>query len=202
MRNMRWYSGCDDTPSSRCALLADSAYDKATTSATLSIQKSTRMNLASMGKRSVSTEEAATIMDKTSLHRRILVIDDDDGVRGALCDRLSALGFEVAAESNGVSGLARVAEECEAAPFIGMLVELQMPMLGGMAVLQEMCERFPTVRVIVMSNALHLAKLRQAIKLGAKEYLVKPFDTELVRRKCLNVFLDETHHGRSPDLRM
>ena len=195
MRHTRWYSGCDDTPSSRCALLADSAYDKATTSATLSIQKSTRMNLASMGKRSVSTEEAATIMDKTSLHRRILVIDDDDGVRGAL-------GFEVAAESNGVSGLARVAEECEAAPFIGMLVELQMPMLGGMAVLQEMCERFPTVRVIVMSNALHLAKLRQAIKLGAKEYLVKPFDTELVRRKCLNVFLDETHYGRSPDLRV
>ena len=30
MRNRRWYPGCDNTPSSRCALLADSAYDKAT----------------------------------------------------------------------------------------------------------------------------------------------------------------------------
>lgn len=133
-------------------------------------------------------------MQKMSLRRRILVIHNNEDVRGALCDRLSALGFEVAAESNGVSGLARVADSLGTALFDGMLVELQMPVLGGMAVLQEMCERFPTIPVIVMSDSLHLAKLRQAMKLGAKEYLVKPFDPELVRRKCLNVFLD----GRQP----
>ena len=115
------------------------------------------MNRSSTDNWSVSAEEAATSMGKTSLHRRILVVDDNDEVRGALCDRLSALGFEVAAESNGISGLARMAEEVEAAPFAGMLVELQMRMLGGMAVLQEMCERFPSVPVIVMSDALHLA---------------------------------------------
>jgi DNA-binding NtrC family response regulator len=57
-----------------------------------------------------------------------------------------------------------------------------------------MCERFPTVPVIVMSDSLHLAKLRHAMKLGAKEYLVKPFDPELVRRKCLNVFIERTEH--------
>jgi DNA-binding NtrC family response regulator len=151
------------------------------------------MNLVSTDNLSVSTEEAAPTME--SLRRRILVIDDNENVRGALCDRLSALGFEVAAEGNGVSGLARVAEDLRAAPFDGLLVELHMPMLGGMAVLQEMCERFPTVPVIVMSDAMHLAKLRQAMKLGAKEYLVKPFDPELVRRKCLNVFLDGSRHG-------
>jgi len=151
------------------------------------------MNLVSTDNPSVSAEEAAPTME--SLRRRILVIDDNENVRGALCDRLSALGFEVAAEGNGVSGLARVAGDLRAAPFDGLLVELDMPMLGGMAVLQEMCERFPTVPVIVMSDAMHLAKLRQAMKLGAKEYLVKPFDPELVRRKCLNIFLDGSRHG-------
>jgi len=157
------------------------------------------MNRASTGNGAVSAEEAATSMEKTALHGRILVVDDNDDTRGALCDRLSALGFEVAAESNGISGLARMAYEVGTAPFTGMLVELQMPLLGGMAVLQEMCERFPAVPVIVMSDALHLAKLRQAMKLGAKEYLVKPFDAELIRRKCLNIFLDGTHDGRSSD---
>ena len=140
--------------------------------------------------------------EKAPLRRRILVIDANDDARGALCDRLSALGFEVAAESNGISGLTRMAEDFGVAPFNGMLVELQMPKLGGMAVLQEMCERFPTVPVIVMSDSLHLAKLRQAMKLGAKEYLVKPFDSELIRRKCLSIFLDGTHHGRLPELGM
>lgn len=157
------------------------------------------MNRVSTGNGSVSAEETATSMEKTALHRRILVVDANEDARGALCDRLSALGFEVAAESNGISGLARMTYEVGIAPFTGMMVELQMPMLGGMAVLQEMCERFPAVPVIVMSDALHLAKLRQAMKLGAKEYLVKPFDTELIRRKCLNIFLDGTHDGRSPD---
>jgi len=160
------------------------------------------MKLFSTAVGSDSTEEAVTTMEKTSLRRRILVIDDNEDVRGTLCDRLDSLGFEVAVESNGVSGLARLAEDSEAAPFAGMLVELHLPVLGGMAVLQEMCERFPTVPVIVMSDSLHIAKLRQAMKLGAKEYLVKPFDSELVRRKCLNVFLDGSLHGRPTDLRM
>lgn len=127
-------------------------------------------------------------MDRPGARPRILVIDDNDDIRGALCNRLSAIGFEVAAENNGVSGLSRLAHDWETAPFHGLLVELQMPVLGGMAVLQEMRERFPSVPVIVMSDAKHIAKLRQAMQLGAKEYLVKPFDPELVRRKCLHVF--------------
>ncbi len=146
------------------------------------------MELSTAVRQETPIHEAPMVTSSPSTRRRILVIDDDADVRGALCDRLSALGFEVAAEDNGVSGLARVANDWGAAPFDGVLVELHLPGLGGMAVLQEMCERFPTIPVIVMSDSLHLAKLRQAMKLGAKEYLVKPFDAELVRRKCLEVF--------------
>jgi DNA-binding NtrC family response regulator len=144
---------------------------------------------------SSSTGQNVTGTEKSSSRPRILVIDDNDDIRGALCDRLSAIGYEVAAEDNGLSGLARVSKEWETAPFDGVLVELQMPVLGGMAVLQELSERFPTVPVIVMADSVHVAKLRQAMKLGAKEYLVKPFDTELVRRKCMTVFLN----GKEPN---
>lgn len=126
-----------------------------------------------------------------SLRKRILVIDNHDDVREALCHQLSAFGFEAVTEENGVSGLSRVASDWETTPIHGLLVELQMPILGGLAVLQEMVERFPTVPVIVMSDAAHVAKLRQAIKLGAREYLIKPIDRELLRRKCESAFLEE-----------
>lgn len=141
--------------------------------------------------RTASTrQEAPTAMEKAPVRRRILVIDHDDDVRAFLCDRLSALGFEVAAENNGISGLSRVADGRDAAPFHGVLVELQMPVLDGLSVLREIHARFPTIPVVVMADSIHVGKLRQAMTAGAKEYLVKPFDPELFRRKCVNVFLD------------
>ena len=123
--------------------------------------------------------------------RRLLVIDRADDVRQTLCAQLRAFGFDVVAENDGMAGLSRLAGEWETDPFHGMLVELYMPVLGGLAVLQEMGERFPTVPVIAMSDVTHVAKLRQAVNLGAKEYLIKPFDAELFRRKCRSVFLSE-----------
>lgn len=122
--------------------------------------------------------------------RRILVIDHDDDARETLAEHLTALGFDVAGDNNGLSGLARMVGEWDHAPFHGLLLELQIPQFGGLAVLKEMCTRFPTVPVMVMSDAAHLGTLRQAVNLGAREYVLKPFDAELVRRKCLNVFLN------------
>jgi CheY-like chemotaxis protein len=149
------------------------------------------MKLSLAGDDSAALEDAPETMSRPSTRRRILVIDHDDDVRGMLCDQLSAFGFEVAAEDNGMSGLSRVAYEWDTAPIHGLLVELQMPVLGGLAVLQEMVDRFPTVPVIAMSDSAHVGKLRQAMKLGAREYLIKPFDPELFRRKCHTVFLGD-----------
>jgi CheY-like chemotaxis protein len=137
-------------------------------------------------------DQSAAPQGSRPTRRRILVIDHDAVTRGLLCDHLSALDFDVAAEDNGLSGLARLSGEWDQARFHGLLVELQMPVLGGLAVLQEMSERFPTVPVIAMADAAHVGKLRQAVKLGAREYVIKPFDAELLRRKCMTVFLSDS----------
>lgn len=131
--------------------------------------------------------------DSASSRRRILVIDHHVDISRLLCDRLEAIGFDAVAEDSGLSGLLRLGHEQASTPFHGVLVELQMPTLGGLAVLQEMCERFPHVPVIVMSDSANVGKLRLAMNAGAKEYLVKPFDFELLRRKCLNVFQGRHH---------
>ncbi len=122
--------------------------------------------------------------------RRILVIDQDDEVRRLLCAQLTGLGFLAAGDQSGIDGLIRLTSDVDRAPFHGLLVELQLPVLGGLAVLHEVGERFPSVPVIAMAQVQHLGKLRQAVKMGAREYLIKPFDPELFRRKCLNVFQD------------
>jgi DNA-binding NtrC family response regulator len=99
------------------------------------------------------------------------------------------MGFDATGEDNGISGLTRLVRETPHAPFSGVLLELDMP--GAMAVLQELRDRYPSLPVIAMSQSILIDRLRQAVKLGAREYVVKPFDAELFRRKCLLVFDDE-----------
>jgi DNA-binding NtrC family response regulator len=122
------------------------------------------------------------------MQRRILVIDHDKGVRLAVCDRLRAMGFDATGEDSGISGLARLAREAPHLPFAGVLLELDLPSLGGMAVLQELRDRYPSMPVIAMSHSILIDRLRHAVRSGAREYLVKPLDTELFRTKCLFVF--------------
>ena len=65
-----------------------------------------------------------------------------------------------------------------------------MPLLGGMAILQEMRDRHSEIPVIVTALSSEIKRLRDAVNLGAKEYLVKPFDAELFARKCRRIFPD------------
>jgi DNA-binding NtrC family response regulator len=134
------------------------------------------------------TEITPRPVEELSMQRRILVIDHDKDFRLAVCDRLRAMGFDATGEDSGISGLARLARETPQGPFAGVLLELDMPSLGGMAVLQELRDRYPSVPVIAMSHSILIDRLRHAVRSGAKEYLVKPLDTELFRTKCLFVF--------------
>ncbi len=137
-----------------------------------------------------SPEGMSYLTEQRSMRRRILVIDHDDEARSIVCDHLVRLGFSVAKEDNGMSGLVRIADEKTRAPFDGLVLELDMPMLGGMAILQEMRERYPEIPVIVTATPDQIKRLRDAMNLGAKEYLVKPFDAELFTRKCRRIFPD------------
>lgn len=125
---------------------------------------------------------------KESRARRVLIIDDDRDVRAVLCDHLRSLGFAVTQAENGHTGLAHIAAHAWRNSIHGILLDLHMPVLSGMAVLQELRERHTALPVIVMSDAADIGALREAIRLGAEEYLLKPFDIELLTKKCMRVF--------------
>lgn len=135
-----------------------------------------------------SSECRARREGQNSHARRIVIIDDDRDVRALLCECLSALGFEVTQAENGHTGLARIAFHTWRNSIHGILLDLHMPVLSGMAVLQELRERHTELPVIVMSDADDIGALREAIRLGAREYLLKPFDHELLKQKCLRLF--------------
>lgn len=150
------------------------------------------MRLAALVRKASSPDGKVYATGQMPLLRRILVIDHDDEARDIVCEHLLGLGFSVASEDSGFSGLVRIAQEKSRAPFDGLVLELDMPLLGGMAILQEMRERHPEIPVIVTAIPDQIKRLREAVNLGAKEYLVKPFDAELFTKKCRRIFPDIT----------
>lgn len=151
------------------------------------------MKLANLVRHDTMTEQGSNILAEASIRRRILVIDHDDEIRLSACSQLTQWGFEAIGEDNGVSGLARLAQTIPTSEYAGMLLEMDMPVLGGMAVLQEMKDRHPTIPVIVMARIPHIDKLRNAVRMWAQEYIVKPFDPELLKLKCAAVFSGRPH---------
>jgi CheY-like chemotaxis protein len=103
--------------------------------------------------------------------RRILVVDDDDLVRGVLRDMLELAGHEVYEAQNGAEALARLRHSGVDL----MLTDLVMPDCDGIEVLRKVREDYPDLPVLAMSGAQSASVYLSAAKaLGAGAVLAKP----------------------------
>src|SRR5258706_5328175 len=105
---------------------------------------------------------------------RILLIDDDDGVRSAFQNILRAAGHEVAAHGCGRAALAAA----EAAAFDLVLTDVLMPDMDGVEILRAFSKRAPRPRLVVMTGGsamLGMDLLSIAPALGADGTIAKPF---------------------------
>ncbi len=107
---------------------------------------------------------------------RILVIDDDDGVRSLVSEELSHEGHAVSVAADGWAGLRAVA----AAPPDLVLLDLKMPGLGGLDVLQRLKAAHPTLPVLLFTAYSDFTQ--EAASRGADGYLVKSADFGAVKR--------------------
>ncbi len=108
--------------------------------------------------------------------RRVLVVDDDDGVREAVTWALEADGFEVVAVDNGLAAMDALTT---ASPVLAVL-DLSLPGLGGLDILRrlradEAREGRRSLPVIVLSGRDSETDRIVGLDLGADDYLVKPF---------------------------
>ena len=114
----------------------------------------------------------------------VLVIDDDDGSRVPLCEFLEAAGHRVRSARSGAEALASL-EEARAG---AVLLDLVMPAPDGFEVLRQIRLRDGRLPVIVLSALSQAEDVVRAMKLGATDYLPKPFEPselDLVLRRAL-----------------
>ena len=103
---------------------------------------------------------------------RILVADDEAGVRSFLAETLELGGHEVAQASDGEEALALLARRA----FDLLVTDLRMPKRDGMEVLREAHARQPDLEVIVLTAHGSVSSAVEAMRLGAFDYLQKPVD--------------------------
>jgi two-component system, NtrC family, response regulator AtoC len=102
---------------------------------------------------------------------RVLIVDDEPGLRQSLGLLLGDAGYEVAAESDGRRALARATTE----PFDLVLCDVRMPALSGLEFLRAYREQGGTALVIMMSAYGGEDAALAAMKEGAYDYVPKPF---------------------------
>ncbi|MBI4681949.1 MAG: sigma-54-dependent Fis family transcriptional regulator [Nitrospirae bacterium] len=105
---------------------------------------------------------------------RILVIDDEESIRELLKDFLESKGSEVVSASDGETGLNLLKEE----KFDLFLLDLMMPGMSGMDVLRETASEKIEVPSIVITAHATVQTAVEAMKLGAFDYITKPFNLE------------------------
>ena len=112
-----------------------------------------------------------------AVKERILVVDDEPSIRKYLQTLLEVDGFEVEAVGSGKEAINRV-NKGERPDFI--ILDVLMPEMGGLETLQELMHLDRNLNVIMLSCSNEVGTVVEAIRLGAHDYLTKPFEkTEL-----------------------
>jgi two-component system, NtrC family, response regulator AtoC len=107
---------------------------------------------------------------------RILLVDDEEIVRESLSGWLEKDGYTIGTAPDGLAGVKAV----EDGRWSIMLVDLKMPGIDGLEVLRRVKEKNPEIAVVIMTAYATVDTAVNAMKLGAFDYIVKPFDPEEV----------------------
>jgi len=109
---------------------------------------------------------------------RVLVVDDEEGIRELCKSLVSSAGFEAHGARDGVEG----AELVDRLRPEYVLLDMNLPGRGGMELLKEIRVRFPATRVVMITGYATVDRAVEAMKLGAYDYIPKPFTAERLMR--------------------
>lgn len=111
-------------------------------------------------------------------HKRLLICDDEEGSRESLnliLEKEYLLDFA----SSGKEALQKV----KAATYDGLLLDIKMPQQNGLETLEKIKKITPDIKVIIETGYQSVETAARAVKLGAIDYITKPFDSDEVREK-------------------
>ena len=104
----------------------------------------------------------------------ILLVDDEPLMRLSMVDALEAVGYEVHAAASGTEGIEAIGQK----PFDLVMTDLRLPGADGLAVLKTAKEQAPQTEVVVITAHGSVETAVEAMKLGAFDYITKPFQMD------------------------
>jgi putative two-component system response regulator len=119
-----------------------------------------------------SLEDALVVPYEEENGARILLVDDEDGVRLALARYLTSRGYDVTAVASGTAALARL----EAERFEAVLCDVRMPGMTGLDLLPQALERDPDLAILMLTAVNDAPTATVALSHGALDYLMKPIE--------------------------
>ncbi len=112
---------------------------------------------------------------------RVLVVDDEGSVRKLLSRILEEAGYQVTTADNGEEALHKVSlGEVEV-----VLLDVKMPGMSGVEVLSRLTADSPDTCVIMVTSVVDTGTAIETMKLGAYDYIIKPFDRDDVLQKLM-----------------
>jgi two-component system, response regulator FlrC len=109
-----------------------------------------------------------------AMSNTVLIVEDDAQLRDALYDTLALAGYDVMVAEHGHAAIARMNEQA-----FGMVIsDIQMRPMDGMELLQNIRSANQDLPVVMMTAYGTIEKAVDAMRAGASDYLVKPFDAE------------------------
>ena len=117
-------------------------------------------------------------------NKEILVVEDNDTMRLGISETLRREGYKVFAFDNGIDALKKF--ECSNIPLA--ILDLKMEPLSGMDILKKIKESNPSIEVLMISAYGTVEDAVKAMKLGAVDFLTKPFSPDELRIRIKNIW--------------
>lgn len=119
------------------------------------------------------------------MKKRILLVEDEENFGSLLSNYLSLSGYEVVWKNNGAVGYSAFMQT----DFDLCILDVMMPKMDGFTLAQKIKEKSPTTPIIFLTAKNAKEDMIEGYKVGADDYLAKPFDTDLLLLK-INAILN------------
>jgi DNA-binding NtrC family response regulator len=116
----------------------------------------------------------------------VLVVEDDVDLRRTVSESLESAGFSAAQSPDAMDAIERL----KAFAYDAIVIDLHLPDASGMEVLEEAIGRYPEIRAVVVTGFGGVSEAVQAMKRGAIDFLIKPFQLQQLSR-VLSASIDQ-----------
>jgi DNA-binding response OmpR family regulator len=126
----------------------------------------------------------------------ILIVDDEENLRKTLSRILSKAGYTVTTASSGEEGLSLL----QAGAYDLAFIDLLMPGIGGVELLKEIRVIYPEMPVLILTAHATLETAIEAVREGARDYLIKPADPQLILDRVKEILDEMSQPARQREL--